>query len=640
MEKIVGAEETPAAVDPTVRVGQWVQVHLRKEDGTTTNAEILAVHAALLHTGNVLYFSGSQHDPRNPDDDATRLWIPIKNFGGIVKRLHSPAHDLFCCGHAFLEDGRLLVAGGTSTYPPPSIPFDHAHDHYHGIRDASIFNPIATETAGANPWSSVAAMHTEPSSRTMPRSYLPRGGGRWYPTLLTQPDGTVFTMAGHPLGDDRRPNPAMNTSILHTNDMIEIFDPLPAPLGRWIDIGDQPNATDFYSYPRLHLLSDGHVFCVQMGAENNESMKYNFQLKTWSNVAHFPSDQGEAYNNFAIFEMSSVLLPLIPEDSYRARLLVVGAVTPQLLDFGEDPFPHWIGSNRESAWPDRQPPRRKHCNTVLLPDGSVLVIGGIDAEFSPGGDEIDKMSGVNHAELYSAPYLGLNQPGSIALNPEWIRLAPSEIVRGYHSVALLLPDGSVWVAGSNENGDYSWDDVGPRETPIPNLVETFPSNSERRKLQIEMYRPPYLSDVFRDQHPIIERPWPPDSIQPNTTFNLSIPNADDIHSVALIRCGSVTHGFNFDQRYVRLLIKSRSPTGLTVISPPDNNIAPPGYYLLFVISRNNIPSEGKFILMDKSPELKNIVMPEEFPMVDPLKDPRLVKFKPDTTSKDESTNPL
>jgi hypothetical protein len=97
------------------------------------------------------------------------------------------------------------------------------------------------------------------------------------------------------------------------------------------------------------------------------------------------------------------------------------------------------------------------------------------------------------------------------------------VQRHYHSTALLLPDGAVWTAGSN----------GPSDVD---------GGIERR---IEIYRPSYGSN-----RPTITD-CPP-SIGYAYSFEVETPQASSITRVALIRCGSVTHGFNPDQRYVTL----------------------------------------------------------------------------------------
>jgi hypothetical protein len=107
---------------------------------------------------------------------------------------------------------------------------------------------------------------------------------------------------------------------------------------------------------------------------------------------------------------------------------------------------------------------------------------------------------------------------------------------------------------------------------------------------METYSPPYL---FRGDRPIIEAA--PNCLHPAADFEIRTPHAPTIRTASLIRCGSVTHGFNADQRYVGLTILGRTSTALTVASPPDHNIAPPGYYMLFVVSQDGVPSVGRFI---------------------------------------------
>ena len=98
-----------------------------------TGAQVLAVHAALLHTGQILYFGGDEHDAGQNDRrqiDHTRLFDCTSLTVSVVG---SPTSDLFCSGHAFLMDGRLLVAGGTEDFPTDQGP--HA-PHFPGLRDA------------------------------------------------------------------------------------------------------------------------------------------------------------------------------------------------------------------------------------------------------------------------------------------------------------------------------------------------------------------------------------------------------------------------------------------------------------------------------------------------------------------------
>ena len=127
------------------------------------NSEILPVHAALLHTGKVLFFSGSGNDDRKSPRNsmATRTWDPATERIETVK-VPSEQRDLFCAGHCFLPDGKLLVAGGTSGY---SIIFPYGF--WSGIRNTFLFEPD--------------------SGRWLKGSKMREG--RWYPTCLALPDG-------------------------------------------------------------------------------------------------------------------------------------------------------------------------------------------------------------------------------------------------------------------------------------------------------------------------------------------------------------------------------------------------------------------------------------------------------------------
>jgi Domain of unknown function (DUF1929) len=194
-----------------------------------------------------------------------------------------------------------------------------------------------------------------------------------------------------------------------------------------------------------------------------------------------------------------------------------------------------------------------------LPTGDVFVCGGVRAT----GDSSDSKA-VKAAELY--------QP---TMN-RWFTLSRATVVRNYHSVAQLMPDGRIWTAGSNRNGAQSF--------PEPNV--------DTRELRIELYEPAY---VGQSRPEILEVP---DTITCGQSFTLNTTQARSIRRVALIRTGSVTHGFNSDQRYVVCTFERTGPNRLRVSAPPSANIAPPGYYLLFVVKQNRVPSAGQFVRVE------------------------------------------
>ncbi|MCA1587839.1 MAG: DUF1929 domain-containing protein [Chloroflexi bacterium] len=79
------------------------------------------------------------------------------------------------------------------------------------------------------------------------------------------------------------------------------------------------------------------------------------------------------------------------------------------------------------------------------------------------------------------------------------------------------------------------------------------------------------------------------------TFQVTTPTPADITEVVLLRPGAVTHGFNQSQRGIELVISATGAATIDVQSPPDPNLAPPGWYLLFVLNASTTPSEGRWI---------------------------------------------
>jgi hypothetical protein len=195
---------------------------------------------------------------------------------------------------------------------------------------------------------------------------------------------------------------------------------------------------------------------------------------------------------------------------------------------------------------------RTNVNAVLLPDGTILVIGG-----QRNGKWASDPSAVLEAEIYDP------QANT------WTPTAPMSFPRQYHSVAVLLPDGRVLSAGG----------VDPR-----------PGAPFRDQRAMEIFYPPYLSLGAR---PAISAA--PASATYGASFNVDTPNAYGIDSVAFLRPASVTHHTDGGQRYIKLPITARTAARLTVRTPANGNIAPPGYYMLSIVDANGVPSEAAWL---------------------------------------------
>jgi hypothetical protein len=348
--------------------------------------------------------------------------------------------------------------------------------------------------------------------------------GRWYPTLTALGDGRIMAFSG----SDENGN---------TNTQVEFY----TVSSGWSQASTAPFTPDLY--PRMHLLPNGKVF-----ASGAQPTSYLFDP---SGPSWTPNVATTNYGATRIYG-SSVLLPLTPANNYDAKVMIMGGNSPatattEIIDLGAS-TPQWVyGPNMSQA--------RIEMNAVVLPSGKVLALGGSVT------DEDSSTESLN-ADLYDPASNTFSSAGANAY------------ARLYHSVALLLPDATVWLAGGNPSrGNY--------------------------EPHIEIYQPAYL---FQSNGTLATRPsitTAPGSINYGNQFTVQTPDAANISSVVLVRAGTVTHSFGMDQRLVGVSFTAGSGS-LTVTAPPSGNIAPPGYYMLFILNSAGVPAVASFVLLNSS----------------------------------------
>lgn len=521
--------------------GRWFTV------GGENQAQILAVHAAVLRTGKIVYFGGDQHTGKlnqDGDVDHTRLFDCQTHDITSVTGLPGNA-DLFCSGHAQLPDGRILAAGGTHQWPGDVAPDPHGHgpsSHFTGARIAYIFDPADEQ------WHETDRLKTQrPTDPTLnpPEGNIELTGGKWYPTLITLPSGKVMAVSGHPREGDTR----------HNNNTLEQYN---SASGAWEYIGDDdcdliPRGVGrTLEYPRLFVLPGNEVLSVSELADGSLSAwRIGNDANDWRNI----STPRAGYGGNPLSE-TAVLLPLRPSQEYSPRVLLCGESTAWVMN--PNSAPTWTATARNlSGHPDAgdMNPRRGNLDAVILPTGEIFVEGGAKSESDDG-------TGVKKAEMFDPEDTAGSAVGT------WRVLPQAQEVRNYHSVALLMPNGAVWVAGSNFDSK-------------PGL--------NNRNLWIEIFEPWY----FCHKRPRLTAV--PQAVCAGENFTIVSPDAGKIERVVLVRCGTATHNFNPDQRLVELEFEYDPADQLQVQAPPNSRIAPPGYYLLFVLDENRVPSRGQFI---------------------------------------------
>ena len=464
-------------------MGEWVPV---------SDSPVFVVHAAVLRTGKVLLFSGTAETiyplVSHTWDPATETFSVAQPYG----------EDLFCSGHTFLADGRLLVAGGA---PPNNLPSTH------------IYDP-ASES-----WTKLTGHDMNVS-------------GRWYPTLLPLSDGRVFVSSGIP-----GPQP------------METWDPATQ---NWTLVSGA-NKDFSQLYPSIHALPNGELFYSRTGwnpQSGTEAAKLVFSGPTtaaWTNMSpmQFPDRQ----------EGASVILIDASVTPPRTRILVAGGgvagvnnpQSAEIIDVTTlTPPPNWVRTSDMNH-------KRTNVTGVALPDGTVLIVGG-----QRNGKWAANPDPVFETEIYD--------PDADA----WTPTAPLNFPRQYHSIAVLLPDARVLAAGG----------IDPTLGGTPN----------RDQRSMEVFEPPYLSSGPR---PTITAA--PATMSYGSTFTINTPDAAGIGSVALVRPAAITHHTDSGQRYVRLGVSATAAGSITVDTPADGRVAPPGFYLLFILNAAGVPSVANWV---------------------------------------------
>jgi len=524
------------------------------------DSEILAVHAALVPNGpqgEVVLFGGDEHWGAQAESAGNDLWkktrvYNVASHSLVAGQVQSPDSDVFCAHHAFIGDGRLLIAGGTSKWPEGGDGHAHTLD-FLGHSRCWLYNPRARE------WVETGRLNRNPDQPDEARS-----GGRWYPGVVPLGDGSAVAFFGHLDQDDFR----------HRNTLPERYFPSRAG---WInlpgEIGNpgEPNTGGrrFLFFPRCYTLPSGKLFSVTPLPHSFAGLPGNSDGPHSSTA--FDPDAGTYTTPRAASEdgvdggwnWPAVLLPLLPRDGqYNARALYWNGATPRSIDI-DAASPAWSNAGtRDAAVSARL---RQYCNMVLLPTGQVCVAGGMHVVGSFDDPPVAE-DPVNQVELFT-PDINWATNAYASTGGSW-SLEPGNAInnRNYHSTALLLPNGKVWVAGGSvraSSGD--------------------PATRGIRK--IELYEPPYIAVANRLQ--ILSAPL---LLPYGEEFDVGLDRAaTDVARAAVIRNGSVTHSTDNDQRYVGLEIVSRNGNSIRLKAPPRGEVAPPGYYMLWVVDTAGNP---------------------------------------------------
>lgn len=455
----------------------------------------IPVTAATLPDGRLLTFSSNQRTtfPVGAEFTYAAVWNPAT---GVFTEINNNRHDMFCGGTAMLPDGRVVINGGRNT-----------------TRLSSIFDWRTSQ------WVAIPNMND----------------GRWYNTSVALTDGSVFTVTGDggTYTAERWTSAAGWKLYSGINWATQINQP--GYVTRWHPlIVVAPNGNLFHGGP-TDLMN-------WINPTGNGSVTF-----TGVNVpgAHYPKE-----GCFAMYEEGRILVAGGSANT-TANAQDSSTGTSTNLAFTVD----IRGSTPVVTSAPSMTNRRQFANSVILPNGEVLVIGG-------------NTSG-----------LKFNDTGSILVpelwNPttrQWRQLAPMNVPRNYHSLALLLPDGRVWSGGGGLSGN----------------------SADHRDAQL--FTPPmlYNADGSLATRPVITQA--PSYIGLGTTF--AVQATPGVTKFSFIKMSSQTHSMNTDLRFLNLPFTETSPGVYAVTGHTNLSVMTPGYWMLFGIGANGAYSVAKIIQVD------------------------------------------
>ncbi len=594
---------TPGPIGPTsfaIGPGSWSVMTPPFEDH--------AVHAILLQNGKVLVMAGSGNSRNEALEGHFKSYVydPVAN---TWKYIATPK-DVFCSGHVQLANGNVLIVGGTKAYPEPTKPGELPKTEYKGENGSWIFN-IRTESYEDVPWDKAHPREFEPG---------PLLNGAWYPSATELGNGDVIAFGG--LSEQ-------GTGATNTNYFIGPYNKSDVPgdePGQWVGFGSKnlQQTFDWFwgLYPTMILTADGRLFYTGshvfgQGLDNVEldhehkpgvfgpapnaptgSSIYDFYCTPEKSPEEEHKEQNETNPNAIVKgpngefqritstpglrdpnnrdQSTSLLLP--PAQEQKVMIMGGGetysAETPAINLTDEinlkEANPHWVpGPNlpqgeMEGGGMEPMGAGKMYVSAVALPDGNVL---------ETGGSLLPRAANVHEASIFN--------PAANTFTP----VAADPVGRNYHSEALLLPDGRVLTLGSNPankaTGQEGW------ETRISIYTPSYLQHGTRPSVSLIDNVPNTLEDEGRVTK---TTQW-----EYGTSHQLTYTAPSAIRSAVLIRPAAVTHSSDPNQREVALEVTGGESGRLNVRLPSNPNLTPPGYYMLYLVDTEGVPSAAQWV---------------------------------------------
>ncbi|CCF48116.1 hypothetical protein NDA11_003367 [Ustilago hordei] len=539
--------------------------------------------------------------------DGRPVWGSFYNLADNSVTGVSVTTNTFCASGATLGNGTWVVAGGNQAvgYGGAAVPQNLSpYQDYDGTRAIRLLEP------GSKTW--IDSPSTSTTQVNMMQS------ARWYPGIEVLEDGSVLFVGGAVGGgyiNRNTPNVDPYYQGGGSNPTYEYFPSKGAQ--RVCDFMGKTSGLNMY--PHTYLMPSGKIF-----------MQANYSTVMWDHVNNnetaLPDMPGQVIRVYPA-SGAVAMLPLTPENKYTPTILFCGGsvLSDQLWGNYAGPGGNILGitastdcssispeDNQGNANPNVQyvkegdlPEGRSMGQFIHLPDGTMVIVNGANKGTSGYTNATYNTIQYNGRTIVTE---GLSQdPTYVPViydpsKPQGQRitnagLSASTIARLYHSSAVLLPDGSVMVAGSNPHQDVTLD------MPTGTTPQAFNTTYE-----VEKWYPPYW-DSPRPQPQGMPTSIPyggqPFNITVDGNFMGDSANAKAANTkFAIIRPGFSTHAMNMGQRavYLDYTYTVNEDASVTYMLNPlpntiyMNRLIVPGPALFFV-TVGGVPSMGKMIMV-------------------------------------------
>ncbi|KAJ7753337.1 glyoxal oxidase N-terminus-domain-containing protein [Mycena maculata] len=502
---------------------------------------IVALEAIVVSPTLTVFFDRATNDPLHTSDGKV-AWGALWNLETSEVTALKLVSDSFCASGAILSNGTMVSVGGNIP-AAQDLNQTGAVDGRMGLR---LFGPCASPTGeNCTIFEDLETLHLAET--------------RWYTSSLRIFDGSLMIVGG--IHED---TPFYNTDPVNN---IEFFPKKDGGVPRPLDFLNRTVPVNLF--PRVFALPDGKVFMVA----NNQSIIYDVEANTETILPDLPN--GVRVTN--PFDGSAQLLPLSPPD-FVPEVLVCGGSdksdqTPVEELSSQDPATSQCSritlttEGIKQGWEvDHMPQGRIMPEIITLPNGQLLITNGGLTGYA-AVDSIGVTTGNSNAD--HPVFTPILYTPSAALGSRMTQegLPTTDIARMYHSTVTLTPQGNILMAGSNPNGNVTV--VAPGE---PGFSSEF---------RVQTLDPPFMA---------LPRPTlsnVPTKIAFNSKFTIGIDIPAGVSTssiqVALMDLGFSSHAFHSSTRLVFMDAElSGNKKSLTITSPPNNRVYPPGPAFIFV----------------------------------------------------------